>query len=53
MIIISPYSKKLENGKMNPKNYPYWKELISLLLKSETIIQVGTIDEKHLVTDFR
>lgn len=53
MIIISPYSKQLRSGKMNPKNYPYWKELISLLLKSETIIQVGTIDEKQLVPDFR
>lgn len=32
-IIISPYSKKLKNGKTNPKNYPYWKELVQLLIK--------------------
>lgn len=31
MILISPYSKPLKNGNPNPKNYPYWKELISLL----------------------
>jgi ADP-heptose:LPS heptosyltransferase len=57
MIIISPYSKKLRNGGNNPKNYPYWKELISLinhrLLKTEEIIQVGVEGETQLVDDFR
>lgn len=52
MIIISPYSKMLRNGKMNPKNYPYWKELIKLL-KSENIVQVGVTGEEKLVNDFR
>jgi ADP-heptose:LPS heptosyltransferase len=51
MIIISPYSKKLLSGKQNPKNYPYWEELISLI--DEPIIQVGIEGEKQLVPDFR
>jgi len=51
MIIISPYSKPLRNGQNNPKNYPYWKELISLI-KYDTIVQVGTDDEKQLVEEF-
>ena len=29
MILIAPYSKPLRTGGNNPKNYPYWKELIS------------------------
>jgi len=51
MIIISPFSKKLINGKRNPKNYPYWKELIELI--DEPIIQVGVEGEEQLVKDFR
>jgi 3-methyladenine DNA glycosylase AlkD len=51
MIIISPYSKALLGGKQNPKNYPYWKELIEMI--DEPIIQVGIEGEKQLVPDFR
>ena len=51
MIIISPYSKALRNGKTNPKNYPYWKELIRLI--DEPIVQVGIDGEEQLVDDFR
>ena len=51
MIIISPYSKSLRNGKTNPKNYPYWKELIRLI--KEPIVQVGIEGEEQLVDDFR
>ena len=53
MIVISPYSKKLRNGKENPKNYPYWKELIQKIDKSIHIVQVGVDDEEQLVDDFR
>jgi hypothetical protein len=55
MIIISPYSKKLINGKQNPKNYPYWEELIDLIKKNlnEPIVQVGITGEQQLVGDFR
>jgi ADP-heptose:LPS heptosyltransferase len=51
MILISPYSKKLVNGNRNPKNYPYWKELIALI--DEPIVQVGIDGEEQLVDDFR
>lgn len=51
MIIISPYSKKLTTGNTNPKNYPYWKDLIPLI--NEPIVQVGITGEEQLVDDFR
>jgi ADP-heptose:LPS heptosyltransferase len=50
MIIISPYAQKLRNGKLNPKNYPYWKELIEMI--DEPIIQVGVEGEEQLVDTF-
>ena len=54
MIIISPYSKALQNGKTNPKNYPFWKELVELIeLIGEFIVQVGIDGEEKLVPDFR
>ena len=51
MILISPWAKKLRNVKNNPKNYPWWKELISLI--NEPIVQVGVSGEEQLVDDFR
>jgi ADP-heptose:LPS heptosyltransferase len=51
MIIIHPFAKPLKNGKVNPKNYPYWKELISKI--NEPIVQVGVTGEEQLVDDFR
>ena len=51
MILIHPYAKPLRNGKENPKNYPYWEELISLI--DEPIVQIGVEGEKQLVPDFR
>jgi len=51
VIIISPYSKKMPDGKPNPKNYPFWPELIALI--DEPIIQIGIEGENQLVPDFR
>ena len=51
MILIAPYAKKLHNGRENPKNYPYWEELISLI--DEPIVQIGVEGEQQLVPDFR
>lgn len=50
MIIISPYSKPLRNGNRNPKNYPYWKELIVLISGNgfEEIVQIGTDGEEKI-----
>jgi ADP-heptose:LPS heptosyltransferase len=53
MIIISPYSKRLINGRMNPKNYPFWGELLREISKTEKIVQVGVDGEEQLVADFR
>jgi ADP-heptose:LPS heptosyltransferase len=54
MIIISPYAQKLRNGKINPKNYPYWQELVNQLFKEGyEIIQIGVGGEDQLVPDFR
>jgi ADP-heptose:LPS heptosyltransferase len=51
VIIIAPYAQKLRNGKQNPKNYPYWNELIKMI--DEPIVQVGVEGEEQLVEDFR
>jgi len=51
MIIVSPYSKKLMNGRENPKNYPHWKEVIDQI--NEPIIQIGIDGETQLVDDFK
>ena len=51
MIIIAPYAKQLKNGKRNPKDYPWWPELIELI--EEPIVQVGISTETKLVEDFR
>ena len=49
IIIISPYSRKLRNGKTNPKNFPHWEKLVKLLKEDgHTIIQVGVKGEKEL-----
>ena len=50
MIIIAPYAQKLRTDKLNPKNYPYWKELIAQI--DEPIIQVGVDGEEQLVEIF-
>ena len=51
-IIISPYSRKLRNGKPNPKNYPWWPELIKLLReKNNYVVQVGVKGEKEFEVD--
>lgn len=51
MIIISPWSRKLRNGvPNNPKDYPYWNELIESILKKypkQNIVQVGVPGEKE------
>ena len=51
MIIISPYAKGLPNGKLSPKNYPYWQQLIPLI--KDDVVQIGVNDEIALTKDFR
>lgn len=45
-IIVSPYSRRLRNGKENPKNFPHWEEVVSKLKKDGySVVQVGVIGE--------
>lgn len=45
-IMIAPYSNKLSNGLENPKNFPYWQELMELIRSSGIYtIQVGVAGE--------
>lgn len=53
MILIAPYAQKLRNGGENPKNYPYWPELIKILqANGKSIVQVGVDGETPLVDVF-
>lgn len=52
-IVIAPYSRQLRNGNRNPKDYPFWPELIKLLEKDYKIIQIGHTGESTLVKDVR
>jgi ADP-heptose:LPS heptosyltransferase len=51
MIIISPYTKALKSGKPNPKDYPYWEEVLKGI--DEPVVQIGLAGEKQLTEDFR
>lgn len=51
MILIAPWARKMPEGLLHPKDYPYWKEVISGL--NGHIIQVGIEGEVQLVDDFR
>ena len=48
-VVFSPYAAKLRSGKTNAKNYPWWRELISLLKeKGFYIIQIGVAGEQRI-----
>jgi hypothetical protein len=49
-IIISPHSRVLRNGKRNPKDYPWWYDVVKQLkTRPETVItQVGVSGEKSV-----
>ena len=51
MIIIAPFAKKLITGRRNPKDYPFWEQVIAGI--KEPIVQVGVEGEQQLVEDFR
>ncbi len=52
-IVIFCEAQKLRNGKENPKNYPWWVELISLLEQEEyEIIQAGSSSDKKYTDNF-
>lgn len=54
MIIIAPCSRPLLNGKRNPKDYPYWKEVCSALEgKGIELVQIGRAGDVQYTKDFR
>ena len=46
-IILAPYAKKLRNGKINPKNYPWFSEVIQKLKKSDPNIHIKQIGSEE------
>jgi ADP-heptose:LPS heptosyltransferase len=53
-VIISPFSQKMRNGKRNPKNYPFWTEVVNALRNNGVkTIQVGVSGEDDIGADER
>ena len=51
-ILISPFSKKMRNDKENPKNYPYWNEVVEKLKSlGHHVTQLGITGEKLIGAD--
>lgn len=45
-ILISPFSRKLNNGNKNAKNYPFWQDVINgVVNKGYKVIQLGVSGE--------
>ncbi len=49
IVLIAPFARKLRDNKNNPKNYPYWKELVELLQPKYELIQLGTTGEETFI----
>ena len=48
-IILSPWSKSFDPNKENPKNYPYWKDLVDILHdEGYQLVQIGRSDEQRI-----
>src|SRR5438552_15181681 len=55
-ILLAPFARKapILNGSGSPKNYPFARELVELLLnEGHVVIQVGGNDEEQIASDFR
>ena len=52
-VVISPWSKMLRDKSYNPKNYPYWLEVIERLKDDYDVVQIGIAGEEQLTEDFR
>jgi len=48
-ILISPFSAKLPTGNPNPKNWPYFPQLVAALnAEGHTVVQIGTAGEDRI-----
>ena len=53
-IMLFPWAKTMRNGQKHPKNYPFWSELVQLLVaEGHQLTQVGVDGEERVVEDFR
>jgi hypothetical protein len=39
-IYIAPYAKPLKNGNRNPKNYPYWADVVNGLYNEYEMVKL-------------
>src|SRR6516225_4608556 len=52
-ILFAPFARKLRNGGINPKNYPWPNNLVALLEKrGNEVIQIGVKEEEKVATRF-
>lgn len=51
-ILLHGFSRPLKNGQINPKNYPYWEEVIKPLSYLKWV-QVGISGDTQLVSNFK
>jgi ADP-heptose:LPS heptosyltransferase len=52
-LLFAPYARKLRNDKVNPKSYPWPKDLVALLEKQGyEVIQIGVKEEEQVATRF-
>lgn len=48
-VLISPYSAKLPTGNNNPKNWPYFAQLVAALNEQgHTVVQIGATGEERI-----
>lgn len=50
-LLICPFAQNLRNGEENPKNYPYWADLLRLISENKKIAQItqiGATKDKQL-----
>lgn len=48
-ILIAPWARQMRvEGKLHPKDYPWWDELVELLRADYQIMQVGTAKERRV-----
>lgn len=48
-VIISPFSQRLRNGENNPKNFPYWEEVVKTLQNNNVFVtQIGVTGEPDI-----
>lgn len=52
VVVICPFSRNLPTGEENPKNFPYWEELVQQMKDFGCyVIQIGVSGEKFIGAD--